>query len=172
MERLFLFVGCGHMVTVTNAADLRAALDRLVAERVDRAVAAVTREVAVYCFAQWTSGKFTWSRWQPNDVWSGQSRESVNVSVGSPDRSFAPDNPGDWPLHSSPYGPRDPFEARFKLEGLAPYQTVFVSDNAPHAAKVEQHTQVAHMAAEFTRSHFQPGYSWAPVVTASAPVPF
>lgn len=159
-------------ITVRTASELSAALSLLVEQKVDRAVAIATREVAVYCFAQWTGGKFTWSRWQPNDVWSGQARASVNVAAGSPDRSSAPDNPGDWPLHGSPYPARDPFEARFVLEGLQPYQTVWISDNAPHAAKVEQHTQVAHMAAEFAKSHFRPGYSWAPVVTAAASVPF
>jgi hypothetical protein len=159
-------------ITVRTASELSAALQKLTEDRVDRAVAVATREVAVYCFEQWTAGKFTWSRWQTRDVWSGQSRASVNVSVGSPDRSYAPDNPGDWPLHGAPYPARDPFEARFALEGLRPYQMVFVSDAAPHAAKVEQHTQVAHMAAGFSKAHFAPGYSWAPIVTASASVPF
>ena len=107
-------------VTVRTASELSAALNRLVEQKVDRAVAIATREVAVYAFSEWVGGKFTWSRWQPNDVWSGQARASVNVSIGSPDRSFAPDNPGDWPLHASPYPARDPFEARFKLEALQP----------------------------------------------------
>ena len=168
----FSFAWCDVTITVHSPEELRQAFANIVADRVDGAIAAVQREAAVYCFAQWTSGKFTWSRWQPDDVWSGQSRASVNVSIGSPDRSYAPDNPGDWPLHTSPLPPRDPFEARFALEGLKPYGTVYVSDNAPHAAKVEQHTQIAHAAAKFTVSHFAPGYSWAPVVAKSADVPF
>lgn len=159
-------------ITVHSPDELRQAFASLVADRVDGAVSAAQREAAVYCFEQWTSGKFTWSRWQPNDVWSGQSRASVNVSIGSPNRSYAPANPGDWPLHASPLPPRDPFEARFALEGLKPYGTVYVSDNAPHVDRVEKHTQVAHAAASFTKAHFAPGYSWAPVVTKAASVPF
>lgn len=165
-------MGCALTITVKTASDLNAALQRIIAERVDRGVAAATREVAVYAFTEWTGGKFTWSKYNPNDVWSGQSRQSVNIGIGSPDPSFAPDNPGSWPMHESPYPPRDPFEARFKLEGLPAYVPVYISDNAPNMAKVEAHTQVAHMAAAFTQAHFKPGFNWKPVISMSSSVPF
>jgi hypothetical protein len=159
-------------VTVRTADELGAALDGLVAQRIDRSAAAAVREAAVFCFTQWTSGKFTWSKFQPNDVWSGQSRESVNIGIGAPDPKFAPANLGPWPNHPSPYGPRDPFEARFRLDGLAPYQAVYVSDSAPNTMKVEAHTQVAHSAAAFTRAHFAPGHSWSGVLAQSHDAPF
>lgn len=159
-------------INVNTAQDFASALDLMTKAKVDDCIAAVQREAAVYCFQQWTSGKFTWSKWQPEDVWSGQSRASVNVSVGAPDPTYAPDNPGDWPIHGSPYGPRDPFEARFRLESMQPYSVVWVTDNAPHAAKVEAFTRVAHMAAKFTTSHFAPGYNWSGVVNKSQSVPF
>lgn len=147
-------------IIVHSSAELLATLDRLVVERVDTAVVTAQKEVAAYCFGQWNDGKFTWSKWQKGDVWSGQSRASIRVAVGAPDRSYEPDNPGEWPNHGSPYPPRDVFDAMNSLSGLRAYQAVYISDNAPHMDLVEKHTQVGRMAAEFTRAHFGPGYSW------------
>lgn len=151
---------------------LRAAFAKVVSEKVDHAIAQAQREATVYAFSMVVSGKFTWSRWQPNDVWSGQARQSVNVSYGTIDRSYAPDNPGDWPLHQSPYPPRDPFEAAFALEGMPAYGMSYVSDAAPHMQNVEMHTGVMRFAAEATKAHFAPGYQWGAVLTKAADVPF
>ncbi len=158
-------------IIVKTPDELLSALNRLATERIEHAVTTAQRELAVFAFDQWTSSKFTWSPRQPNDVWSGQSRESINVSVGSPDPTYARDNPGPWPNHTSPYAPRDPFEARFKLERIPAWDTVYVSSNAPHAVKVEARTQGMHGAAEFTRSHFR-GFQWSSVLNQYSSVPF
>lgn len=140
--------------------ELESALNRLAASVIDPAVVEAQKQVVEFAYGQWAAGKFTWSRYQTDDVWSGQSRASIRVSVGAPDVSFAPDNPGNWPHHENPYPPRDVFDVMDHLAGLRPYQTVYLSDNAPHYAKVEAHTQVGRTAAEFAKSHFGPGYSW------------
>ena len=158
-------------IVVKTPDELLYALNQLTTERVERAVTTAQREMAVYAFTQWTRSKFTWSAFNPNDVWSGQSRESIKVSIGSPTASYAPANPGPWPNHPSPYQPRDPFDARFALESIPAWQPVYVSSNVPHALKVESRTQGMKGAAEFTRSHFQ-GYNWSAVLTQSQDAPF
>lgn len=140
--------------------ELLAALNRLTDEVIDPAVVEAQRQVVEFAFATWSAGKFTWSRFQTDDVWSGQSRASIRVSIGAPDGSFEPDNPGDWPHHENPYPAPDVFQAMGRLDGLRAYQTVTLSDNAPHYSDVEKMTGVGKAAAEFTKSHFGPGYSW------------
>lgn len=140
--------------------ELLAELNRLTIEAADYGTVQVQRQVTEFMFATWAAGKFTWSRFQADDVWSGQSRASIRVSIGAPDGSYEPDNPGDWPHHGNPYPAPDVFQAMGKLDGLRAYQTVYLSDNAPHYDKVEARTQVGRAAAEFTRSHFGSGYSW------------
>lgn len=158
-------------VVVKTPEELLSVLNQLSTERIERAVTTAQREMAVYAFEQWTSSRFTWSRFNPNDVWSGQSRESVTVSVGSPSPQFAAPIPGPWPNHPNPYQPRDPFDARFKLERIPAWETVYVSSNVPHALTVEMHTHGMQGSAEFTRSHFR-GYNWSGVLKQSQAVPF
>lgn len=140
--------------------ELLAALNRLTDEVIESAVVEAQRQVVEFAFATWAAGKFTWSRFQADDVWSGQSRASIRVSIGAPDGSYEPDNPGDWPHHQAPYPAPDVFQAMGRLGGLRAYQSVILSDNSPNYAEVEKRTAVGRAAAEFTRSHFSSGYSW------------
>lgn len=140
--------------------ELLAALNRLTDEVIEPAVVSAVRQIAEFYVITWNAGTFTWSRGQPNKVWSGQAMESLRASIGSPDQTYAPDNPGPWPNHPHPYEGRSPFEVLDALSGLKAYDTVWLSSNAPHMADVERHTMVGHMAAEFTKSHFASGYSW------------
>lgn len=158
-------------VIVKSPQELLNALNKITTEKIEHAVTTAQREIAVYAFTQWTSAKFTWSKWQPNDVWSGQSRESISVSIGEPSTQYAPFVTGSWPIHESPYDQRDPFEARFKLEKIPAWTPVYVSNNAPHSENVELHTQGMRIAFEFTRSYFQ-SYSWKGVLKTSENVPF
>lgn len=148
---------------------LQEALDDITEKKIGQAIVETQKSVALFCYSVWAGGKATWSPKQPNDYWSGQYRASVTVDVGSADPSFAPDNPGPWPIHPHPY----PAKAVTTIEGTLsaeldfsnPYRVVYLSDNAPHAAKVESHTGIAAkaaentraMAAEFTKSHFSSG---------------
>ena len=146
-------------VVCKTAEDFLAALEEIAEEKITKAITHLQTEMAVFCFQVWTDGKATWSKDQPNDYWSGQYRASVNVSVSTPDISYAPDNPGEWPIHQSPYPAKDVGYIRGLLaeELTLPYSTVWISNSVPHAVKVEEHTQIAEKAAEFTRSHFVTG---------------
>lgn len=145
--------------------EVLAALNRMADEVIEPAVVEAQKQVVEFAFHEWAWGKATWVH--PDPFWTGQYRSSVRVSIGSPDGTFTPEHPDvtsgeiQWPEHpGTPYYPLSAAEVAGILEGLRPYQTVYISNDVPHADKVEAHTQVMNAAAEFTRSHFSSGYSW------------
>lgn len=158
-------------VTVSTAADLRAALADIARAKVGTAVTRAQTAIVGYCVEEWELGKATWSPKQPNDFWSGQYRASLRVSPGQPDPSYEPDNPGPWPIHNHPYPALVGAEVMNMLAGIEPFQVVYLSDNAPHAQKVEDHTKIATAAAEFTRAHFV-GYDWGGQLDIGSDIPF
>jgi len=147
--------------------DLLEALNKAAEAKIAKAIIGVQIEMATFCYGVWSSGKATWAREQPNDYWSGQYRASIDVAIGAPMVEFAPDNPGDWPLHPDPLPamPVSDIEGYLVSSLTAPYQIVWISDNAPHALLVESRTGIAgnaagqlqRMAATFTTSHFTTG---------------
>ena len=145
------------MTVVCRTADeLLNALNEIAEAKIEKEIIRVQTAMAVFCYVTWSTGKATWSKEQPNDYWSGQYRASINVDVGAIDASYAPDNPGEWPIHGDPYPAKDVsyVEGVLATELAQPYKVVWLSNAVPHAAKVEDHTHIAAQAAEFTRSHF------------------
>lgn len=76
-------------------------------------------------------------------VWSGWYRASHRVAVNSPDKSIAPrpSVPQRWPAPvPGPARAKAPgiAEARRKLVALKPFEITWLSNNAPHAARIER----------------------------------
>jgi hypothetical protein len=157
-------------IKVTSAAELRAALADQMESRVKPAVVNAQRMIVSYCFEEWELGKATWSGAQPNNYWSGQYRASVNISIGAPDDTTAPDNPGPWPIHPNPYPAIDLSTALQAINGLGFGETVYITNAVPYAQTVEDHTQIAAAASAFTVAHFQ-NFTWKGQIEASD-IPF
>lgn len=92
--------------------------------------------------------------------YSGSYISSWNINVGSPDTSFNP--PSDWGTK----GPNVQYavpQIKYDLGNINPYQSVFISNYAPHAAIVEfdgtpRHPDpwmIAHHAANSSVSSFR-----------------
>ena len=130
---------------------------------IEKAVVDIQRDLVVKLVEIATDLGHTWSANQPNANWSGRYQASLRARTGSPDPGFAPANPGPWPHHPNPLPAPTNEDVMVSIGYLEPYQIVWVSDNAPHAGKVEAHTstfaiaerQIIEAAAEFARSYFQ-----------------
>lgn len=157
-------------VTVTTADELRAALADQMESRIKPGIVTAQRAIVTYCFQEWEQGKATWSSKQPNYYWSGQYRASVNVSIDSPEGDYAAPNPGPWPIHPDPYPGKDIATALDAIGGLQFGAVVYISNAVPYAQTVEDHTQIAAAASEFTKAHFR-GYSWKGQIEAGD-IPF
>lgn len=72
--------------------------------------------------------------------WSGRFRASNQIAIGSPDFTVLPPNPsaGKHPAPvPSPYKSRAVSEAVTALQGLKPFDTVFISNGLPYSRRIE-----------------------------------
>jgi hypothetical protein len=140
-------------------------------DEVDGVVQAATKQLAAGVYHYATTLKSTWSPQQPGDIWTGQFRYSVNIGVGSPNTGFLPAIPNQpWPVAAAQYGMESVISGVEALEAVKPYQAVYVTDAAPHAATVEQHTRIFATAADLAERDAA-GTDWSSFIAAQS-IPF
>lgn len=166
-------------ITVSTGAEFTAAAEELFAKKIAEILPKAQIEISARVFQTWSNAKWTWSPKNPDDIWSGRARGSLNIAIGEPDPSALPRHPATiwgkghagrmkgvhraawWPDPvPGPYEAKDVFEAKASISGLVPYQVVWISDNVPYAHKIEDHTNIAHAAATFAVSHYK-DCSWS-----------
>jgi hypothetical protein len=138
------------MPTVCTTADqFAAALNAWQAAEVDGVVAEATKAYASAVYHYVTTLKTTWSPKQSGDIWTGQYRYSMTVSIGSVNTAALPamgNQP--WPTANSQYTDADVIAGSEVIASIQAYDVVYISNSAPHAQTVEDHNGVMAAAAD------------------------
>jgi hypothetical protein len=160
------------MTVCANESELGAAFDAFMRDEVEETVSEATKAYARAVYHYATTLKTTWSAMQPGDIWTGQFRYSVNVSVGNADASalpyMMPMQP--WPIADKQYDMSDVISGIEAVSSVPLYGSLVISNNAPHAANVELHTGIFRTAAELAARDMA-GTNWSNV-SAGNSIPF
>jgi hypothetical protein len=159
------------MTVCASESELGAAFDAFMRDEVEATVVEATKEAVRSVYGYAVTLKTTWSPEQTSDIWTGQFRYSTNISVGSPNLSFLPtleDEP--WPMASQHYSKSDVIAGLEVVASIRAYDTVYITNNSPHAQDVEINTQVFRIAAELA-SRDMAGTDWSNVSAAKS-IPF
>lgn len=159
------------MVNCANESELGAAFDAWMRDEVEATVVEATKEYARYVYHYATTLKTTWSPQQPGDIWTGQFRYSVNVSVGNANPGYLPALEGQpWPRAATQYSISDTISGIEAVSSVPLYGALVISNNAPHAQDVEIHTRIFATAAELAARDMA-GTDWSNV-SAGNSIPF
>lgn len=70
--------------------------------------------------------------------WSGRFRASNQISIGQPDFTVKEPKKGTWPHPvANPHESRTPAEGAAALQGLKPFDKVFISNGLPYSRRIE-----------------------------------
>jgi hypothetical protein len=124
----------------SNHTEWEASIKKTFDEKVVHGFVQKHRTIALKAFQEIITDSRTVGFAHGSPVWSGRFAGSNKISVGSPDLSALPPHPErpNWPDEpDSPYGVVTMAEASIKLGALLPFDKVYISNNVPYAARLE-----------------------------------